>query len=205
MSQARDRHENLLLDFVIVIVAAALIFLASSFGLEAGRPATKGVGAVYGGLYIVYLGVLFLLSYFFGRACYVFTFLQFVCISCSCPRSRHMALFYFALGFGLGLSLLLTGLAGCSPPQPIIERCAAINAQFTNGTPLSQVVARLGQPDTMVYSQSLSKPADTNYYRVCVYHFDSGDIVICSAGGPPALLDLDKRRFIHAIVFREKK
>ena len=110
MSQTRHSQPYLLLDFVIVIVAAALLVLASSFGLEAGHPATKGAGAVYGGLYIVYLGVLFLLSYFFCRACYVFTFLQFVCTSCSCPRSRHMALFYFALGFGLGLSLLLIGL-----------------------------------------------------------------------------------------------
>jgi Na+/H+-dicarboxylate symporter len=110
MSQARHSQPNLLLDFIIVIVAAALLVLASSFGLEAGHPATKGAGAVYGGLYIVYLGALFLLSYFFCRACYVFTFLQFVCTSFSSPRGRHMALFYFALCFGLGLYLLLTGL-----------------------------------------------------------------------------------------------
>gem|GEM_PF-4543039 len=110
MSQVRHNQPNLVLDFVIVIVAAALLVLASRFGLEAGHPATKGAAAVYGGLYIVYLGVLFLLSYFFCRACYIFTFLQFVCTSCSRPRSRHMALLYFALGFGLGLSLLLMGL-----------------------------------------------------------------------------------------------
>ena len=110
MPQARHSQPNLLLDFIIVIVAAALLVLAYSFGLEAGHPATKGAGVVFGGLYIVYLGLLFLLSYFFCRACYVFTFLQFVCTSCSCPRSRHMALFYFALCFGLGFYLLLTGL-----------------------------------------------------------------------------------------------
>jgi len=110
MSQARHSQPNLLLDFVIVIVAAALLVLASSFGLQAGHPATKGAGAVCGGLYIVYLGVLFLLSYFFCRACYVFTFLQFVCTSCSCPRGRHVALFYFFLGLVVGSCLLLIGL-----------------------------------------------------------------------------------------------
>ena len=110
MSQARHSQPNLLLDFVIVIVAAALLVLASSFGLQARHPATKGAGAVCGGLYIVYLGVLFLLSYFFCRACYVFTFLQFVCTSCSCPRGRHMALFYFFLGLVVGSCLLLVGL-----------------------------------------------------------------------------------------------
>jgi hypothetical protein len=110
MSQASHSHPNLLLDFIVVIVAAALVILASQSGLEAGHPATKGAGAIYGGLYIVYLGVLFLLSYFFCRACYVFTFLQFVCTSCSCPRGRHMALFYFFLSLVVGSCLLLIGL-----------------------------------------------------------------------------------------------
>ena len=109
MAQTTHSRPNLLLDFIIVITAAALVFLASQFGLESGHPATKGAGAVYGGLYIVYLGVLFLLSYFFCRACYVFTFLQFVCTSCSCPRGRHMALFYFFLSLVIGSCLLLIG------------------------------------------------------------------------------------------------
>jgi hypothetical protein len=109
MPQTTHSHPNLLLDFIIIVVAAALIILASQLGLESGHLATKGAGAVYGGLYIVYLGVLFLLSYFFCRACYVFTFLQFVCISCSYPRGRHMALFYFFLSLVIGSCLLLIG------------------------------------------------------------------------------------------------
>ena len=109
MAQTRHSHPNLLLDFIIIIVAAALMILASKLGLAAGHPATKGAGAVYGGLYIVYLGVLFLLSYFFCRACYVLTFLRFVCTSCSCPRGRHMALFYFFLSLVIGSCLLLIG------------------------------------------------------------------------------------------------
>jgi hypothetical protein len=109
MAQATHSHPNLLLDFIIIIVAGALIILASQFGLETGHPTTKGAGAVYGGVYIVYLGVVFLLSYFFCQACYVFTFLQFVCTSCSCPRGRHMAIFYFALSLVIGSCLLLIG------------------------------------------------------------------------------------------------
>ena len=62
-----------------------------------------------GGLYITYLGVLFLLSYFSSSACYVFSFLSYLCIACSHPASRHMALFYFALSLGIGSYLLLIG------------------------------------------------------------------------------------------------
>jgi hypothetical protein len=110
MSLTKHSHPNLLLDFVIVIVGASLLLLTSSFGLETGHPATKGTGAICGGLYIVYLGVLFLLSYFFCHACYVFTFLQFICTSFSSPRGRHMALFYFFLSLVVGSGLLLIGL-----------------------------------------------------------------------------------------------
>ena len=109
MAETRHSHPSLLLDVFIVAVGAGLVFLASRFGLEAGHPATRGLGAVLGGFYIIYLGVLFFLSYFFSRASYVFSFLSYICIACSRPASRHMALFYFALGLAIGSYLLLIG------------------------------------------------------------------------------------------------
>src|ERR1051325_10743353 len=109
MPQTTHRQPSLLLDFLIVSVAVALVVLASRFGLQAGHPATRGLGAILGGLYIAYLGVLFLLSYFCSSACYVFSFLSFVCIACSRPASRHMALFYFVLSVGIGSPLFFFG------------------------------------------------------------------------------------------------
>jgi hypothetical protein len=50
---------NLVLDFVIVALAVALVVLSSRLGLQAGHPATTGLGAVLGGIYLVYLGLLF--------------------------------------------------------------------------------------------------------------------------------------------------
>ena len=88
---AETSHKpSLALDFVIVVVAVALVVLSSKFGLRAGHPATMGPGAVLGGIYLVYLGLLFLLSYLFPRACYVFIFMRYVSEECSRPRSRHM-------------------------------------------------------------------------------------------------------------------
>ena len=114
----------------------------------------------------------------------------------------------FRRGMRLAAIFLVFGLpffAGCSPKHSLADLCTAINAQFTNGTPLRLVVAKLRPPDTVVTTSFLSIPADTNYHKVCVYHFESGDIVISSTGGPPALLDFDKRRFVGAIVWKETK
>ena len=101
---------SLAIDFLIVAVAIALVVLSLKLGLRVGHPVTVGPGAVLGGVYFVYLGLLFLLSYLFPEACYVFSFMRYVSEECSRPRSRHMALFYCGLGLVLGAWLLLVGL-----------------------------------------------------------------------------------------------
>src|ERR1017187_3194743 len=83
MAETRHNHPSLLLDLLIVAAGAASLIVALRFGLEAGHPPAKGVVTVLGGLYIIYLGVLFLLSYFFSDACFVFSFLSYLCEACS--------------------------------------------------------------------------------------------------------------------------
>jgi len=107
---ATNHKPYLVLDCVIVALAVALVLLSSRLGLRAGHPATTGPGAVLGGLYLIYLGLLFLLSYLFPEACHVFSFMRYASEECSRPRSRHMALFYCGLGFVFGAWLLLVGL-----------------------------------------------------------------------------------------------
>jgi hypothetical protein len=110
MPKTTHSHPSLLLDLLIIAIGVGLVFSASRFGLETGHPATKGAGAVLCGLYIIYLGALFLLSYFFSGACHVFSLLAFVCEACSQPAGRHMALLYCGLCLLVGSSLLLIGL-----------------------------------------------------------------------------------------------
>lgn len=107
--ESSQRHPNLLLDLLIVAIAAGLLVAASKFGLETGHPATRGAGSIFGGVYILYLGVLFLLSYFFPRRCFVFSFLGYLCEARSHPAGRAMAWFYFTLSLALGSALLLIG------------------------------------------------------------------------------------------------
>jgi hypothetical protein len=110
MAETKQKPPNLALDVLIVVAAAAFVVLMGRFEAQAGHPPVKGPGAILGGVYIIYLGVLFLLSYFFPDTTYVLNFLRYLCEECSCSRSRHMALFYFALGLLIGAWVFLVGL-----------------------------------------------------------------------------------------------
>jgi hypothetical protein len=109
MHEGQTKKRNLLCDVLIVVVGVALLMLTQAFGLAVGKPLTKGAASVWMGLYIIYLGVLFLLSYFFQRKSYVLSVLMWICENFSSPRSRHMALFYSALSFAMGLLALFVG------------------------------------------------------------------------------------------------
>jgi hypothetical protein len=111
MTDTKEKHPRLALDVFIIAAGAAFVLLLGAAGAEAGHPIEKGPAAVLGGLYAIYLGVLFLLSYFFPDATYVLCFLKYVCEECTRGgRGRHMAFVYFALGLGFGAWLLLLGL-----------------------------------------------------------------------------------------------
>ena len=103
MASTKERHPRLAFDVIIVAAGSAFLLLIWAAGVRAGQPIARGTGTVLGGLYATYLGMLFLLSYFFPDATHILSFLRYVCEECTCGgRGRHMAFVYFALGLGLG-------------------------------------------------------------------------------------------------------
>jgi hypothetical protein len=98
-----------LLDCLIVAAGVGFLVLIWASGIEAGQSVTKGVGAILGGLYSIYLGVLFLLSYLCPDRTYILNILRYACEVCSMPASHYMAWFYFALFLAGGSWLLLIG------------------------------------------------------------------------------------------------
>jgi hypothetical protein len=111
MTSTQQRHPKLAFDVLIVAAGIAFLLLIWATGVRAGQPIGKGTGTVLGGLYATYLGLLFLLSYFFADATYILSFLRYVCEECTRGgRGRHMAFVYFALWLGLGGWLLQVGL-----------------------------------------------------------------------------------------------
>ena len=104
MNTPRSIQQKILVDVALVFVAAWLLILVSPPGIaSAGRE----VPSVFLGLYLIYWGVLFLLSYFFPDASYVLRALIWICENFSSPRSRYMAFFYFGLLILVGGGALL--------------------------------------------------------------------------------------------------
>lgn len=111
MPAIEQKGRKLALDVVIVVVGATLQLLAAHFGETVGQGFVRGAASVLGGLSVIYLGVLFLLSYFFPDATYLLRLLRYVCEEFTQGgRGRHMAFFYFALGLLFGSWLVLFGL-----------------------------------------------------------------------------------------------
>jgi hypothetical protein len=111
MGATKQKYPKLALDVLILAAGAALTLSVWAAGAHAGHPIEKGPAAVFAGLNAMYLGLLFLLSYFFPDATYVLCFLRYICEECTRGgKGRHMAFVYFALGMGFGTWLLLTGL-----------------------------------------------------------------------------------------------
>jgi hypothetical protein len=66
---------------------------------------------------------------------------------------------------------------------PVAERCAAVNARFTNGTRIRDVLAVLGPQDAMIVSTNLSLPAESQYQSTWVFRFGSEKVLINSTNG----------------------
>ena len=106
----KRKSPRVVVDVLIIAFAGILLIAASKLGLQTGRAAIKGTGAVLGGIYIIYIGVLFLLSYFFPGRSFVFCLLGYLCEECSRPAGRAMAWLYFGLSVIIGSALSLVGL-----------------------------------------------------------------------------------------------
>jgi len=108
-----DNHEKrkgwlIVLSVVLfVIVFNCLAFLLPS----------RSLATVVTGVYIIGIGILFLLSYFFENESLVFQGLMWICENFSNPKGRKMAFFYFVLSFTVGSMAILDGLGFLNIPH----------------------------------------------------------------------------------------
>lgn len=111
MADTRQRYPKIAYDFLIVGAGIALVLLISAAGVQVGHPLQKGAATVLGGVYVIYLSLLFLLSYVLSDASYVLSFLRHFCEKCTRgARGRQMAFVFFGLGLVFGIWILLVGL-----------------------------------------------------------------------------------------------
>ena len=98
-------QQKVAIDLAIIAIAVVLLTMGGPSGN--GTPAHEAA-PVFIGLYVIYLGFLFLLSYYFSDASYVLKLFLWICEHFSHPRGRQMAFFYFALLLLLGGCALLS-------------------------------------------------------------------------------------------------
>jgi hypothetical protein len=103
MNPHRSIQQKIIFDAVVIVLAAVLLALAWP---SASVPVARERPPVFLGVYIIYLGVLFLLSYFYSETSFVLSALRWICEHFTHPRGRHMAFFYFALSLLLGICAL---------------------------------------------------------------------------------------------------
>ena len=102
MKSGSRLERKIIFDALLILVAVALFALSMATQRKA-VPGREAVPSVFLGFCVIYLGVLFLLSYFYSRTSYVLGALIWLCEHFSHPRGRFMALFYFGLSLVLGL------------------------------------------------------------------------------------------------------
>ena len=108
MQTTPSRQQKVLADAFLLGLGVVLLVISS--GGESGRPLEPGFQSFFLGVYILYLGLLFLLSYFHADKSYVLAGFMWVCENFSRPRGRHMAFVAFALSFVLGVWAILAAL-----------------------------------------------------------------------------------------------
>ena len=111
-SKETRTEEGWLLSIALVTLYFFIGFVADALGLKTARTIRSGPGEVIAAFSIYYLGILFLLSYFYEHKCFLFRWLIWICVNFSHPREygRKMAFIYFGLSLVIGTIALLAGL-----------------------------------------------------------------------------------------------
>ncbi len=109
MNENIENERGLSLGITIILLIVAFNIVLSFLNLKPG-PLEEGPGTIVVGIYIQFLGILFLLSYYFSHKTFFFRWIIWLCEKFSYPASRKMAFFYFGLAFILGTTAILKGL-----------------------------------------------------------------------------------------------
>lgn len=105
MNNQRDFQPKLAIDISIVVLGLILLSLAFTSPMSIDSTG-RNHGNIWLGLYIMLIGICFLLSYFYNQYSYIFRLLDWVCSNFSRPKGRKMAFFYFGLASCLGLAVI---------------------------------------------------------------------------------------------------
>lgn len=97
---------KLAIDISIVILGLILLSLAFTSPMSIDSTG-RNHGNIWLGLYIMLIGICFLLGYFYSQYSYIFRLLDWFSCNFSVPKGRKMAFFYFGLALCIGVAVIL--------------------------------------------------------------------------------------------------
>ena len=92
-------------SILAILIGPQLYFAVRGFQEPASQPSYAAIG-----LYLIFIGSIFLVSYYVPEKSFVFRWFLWLCEHGSAPSGRWMAFFYTALGFFLGGVCLFKGV-----------------------------------------------------------------------------------------------
>jgi hypothetical protein len=104
------KNKGVFIDILIILLWVVLLVMTLINYRVTDQTELTGGLAIWGGVYINYIGLLFLLSYFSPNKSFIFRGLMWVCMHFSSPTGKKMAFFYALLAFVLGTLAILMGI-----------------------------------------------------------------------------------------------
>lgn len=104
------RKKGLLLGTSIILLGVVLCIVVIGLMARNSEHLEKGWGPIWAGIYMYYIGVVFLLSYFFPDESFLFRGIMWICKHFSAPPGEKMAFFYALLAFILGTGAIMIGV-----------------------------------------------------------------------------------------------
>ena len=107
MHNSKKNIGNIISVFIILIMGS--LFILHLINVKEFGVLEKGISTIFGSIYVLLIGVLFLLSYYFEEKSFLFKYFMWLCKVSTGSYGGKIAFFYFGLAILLGTMGLLYG------------------------------------------------------------------------------------------------
>ena len=106
-SRENKGHEQGLVIGVVIIG----LFVLANVAIFRMDTADDPKVMIWTGLYLYFIGTIFLTAYYFEEKSFIFRWAVWICENFSYPKSKKMAFFYFGLSMLVGTGAIIESLA----------------------------------------------------------------------------------------------
>ena len=106
----RTKCKSILIGTVLISIALLFVFIDNIIGIIFRYEFQENIKDIITSIYAIYIGFLFLLSYYYENESFLFKALIWFCKHIGIIRGKKLAFFFFALGLIIGIQGILQTL-----------------------------------------------------------------------------------------------